>query len=173
MPNLESHSAKQRILWAKLNFPNQMVLTTSGGKTSALLPHLVTSITGHTPPIIFIDTQNYTESTYAMVQKLISLGYPITTHKSQNGNKKQALLKVFNQVKPAIWLRAIRSYQTPQRSRTKILEKKDGIFRLNPVLDWSKRKVNKYIKEHNLPTNPGHFDPAKGKNQNLECGILF
>ncbi len=53
------------------------------------------------------------------------------------------------------WITGIRRDQTEARARAKILElQDDGLVKVNPVLNWTRADVNRYIEEHNLPNHP-------------------
>src|SRR5207244_11595238 len=56
------------------------------------------------------------------------------------------------------WITAIRRDQTPDRSRAGIVEwdQKFGLVKVNPLANWSKRDVWRYIAEHDVPYNPLH-----------------
>ena len=54
------------------------------------------------------------------------------------------------------WVTGMRRQQSVTRSDLKAIENDDmngGIFKINPLIDWSERQVMDYAKEHNLPTN--------------------
>ncbi len=53
------------------------------------------------------------------------------------------------------WITGIRRDQTPERARAHILElQEDGLLKVNPLLNWTRDKVQAYRKEHNLPAHP-------------------
>ena len=53
------------------------------------------------------------------------------------------------------WISGIRRDQTAERSRAKILElQDDGLLKVNPMLNWTKRDVQAYMEEYHLPTHP-------------------
>ncbi len=56
------------------------------------------------------------------------------------------------------WISAIRRDQTPQRATASIVERdrKFGIVKVNPLANWSKGDVWKYLLAHNAPYNPLH-----------------
>src|SRR5258708_30520373 len=73
-------SAHERIQWVHNRFPSQEITyTTSGGRTSAVLPTIVSEALraiGKTKPInvVFIDTLTYGGSTLKQVEQLAELG---------------------------------------------------------------------------------------------------
>jgi 3'-phosphoadenosine 5'-phosphosulfate sulfotransferase (PAPS reductase)/FAD synthetase len=52
-----------------------------------------------------------------------------------------------------------------------VLEYKNNLYQLHPMIDWNRDKVNDYLKENNLPINDSHFDITKGQNLKSECKI--
>ncbi len=51
-----------------------------------------------------------------------------------------------------VWINGVRADQTEVRSKMNVEEKsKYGVVRFHPMLDWSKKEIYQYIKEHNLP----------------------
>lgn len=56
------------------------------------------------------------------------------------------------------WITGIRREQGPSRADAAKLERdqKRGIWKLNPLADWSEKDVWNYIFEHELPYNPLH-----------------
>ncbi len=53
------------------------------------------------------------------------------------------------------WISGIRRDQTAERARAQILElQDDGLLKVNPLLNWTRREVLAYIAEHDLPAHP-------------------
>jgi phosphoadenosine phosphosulfate reductase len=53
------------------------------------------------------------------------------------------------------WISGIRRDQTSVRASAKILElQSDGLIKINPLLNWTKADVNRYMEERSLPTHP-------------------
>jgi len=53
------------------------------------------------------------------------------------------------------WITGIRRDQTPERVRAEIIEvQKDGLLKINPLLNWTRREIWKYIQDHDLPEHP-------------------
>ena len=58
----------ERIRNAYARFGGQVILTTSGGETSAAMPHLVAAALGSRDfPLAFVDHGFYTSATYRMI----------------------------------------------------------------------------------------------------------
>src|SRR5688572_7160976 len=53
------------------------------------------------------------------------------------------------------WISGIRRDQTSVRAHAKILElQEDGLIKVNPLLNWTKDDVKRYMEENNLPAHP-------------------
>ena len=53
------------------------------------------------------------------------------------------------------WITGIRRDQTAHRAQAKILElQENGLLKINPMLNWTKQDIWKYIRENNLPEHP-------------------
>jgi phosphoadenosine phosphosulfate reductase len=68
-------------------------------------------------------------------------------------NKVQPMQQAMHGLKA--WISGIRRDQTRERAQAHILEiQKDGLVKVNPLLNWTRRQVQAYIAEHNLPSHP-------------------
>jgi phosphoadenosine phosphosulfate reductase len=89
------------------------------------------------------------------------------------------------------WVTGLRREQSPTRANARKLERDEmhGLWKVNPLADWTDKDVWRYIFEHDLPYNPLHdrgYDsigcapctlPGSGREgrwagtDKLECGI--
>lgn len=54
------------------------------------------------------------------------------------------------------WITGLRREQSPTRARLEKIEIDEahgGIFKVNPLADWTREEVWRYVREHNLPYN--------------------
>ena len=56
------------------------------------------------------------------------------------------------------WLAGVRREDSANRAKTPKFawDKRFGLWKVNPLADWSERDVWNYIREHHLPYNPLH-----------------
>jgi phosphoadenosine phosphosulfate reductase len=56
------------------------------------------------------------------------------------------------------WITGIRREQAPSREAAPKLERDErrGIWKVNPLADWSEKDLWRYINEHDLPYHPLH-----------------
>ena len=194
--HLNTLTAAQRIKWAYEQAPGKLVATTSGGRTSRILPHLIQEALGFSIPTIFIDTGHYPAETYEFIAKMHQDGVDIRTYGANmspelmtaiygelwnaQGKDYEIFLDIvkhgplnqaFKDLKPKFWIRGLMGFQTTERSKKLVLEHKNNLYQLHPMIDWSRRQLNTYLKQNNLPTNNSHYDITKGPDLKSECRI--
>ena len=70
-----------------------------------------------------------------------------------------------------VWITGIRAEETEERAAMQpVSEARNGVVRVAPVLYWSSRQMNDYLKRHALPNNFDYFDPTKVDDKR-ECGL--
>ncbi|MBI2759098.1 MAG: phosphoadenylyl-sulfate reductase [Chloroflexi bacterium] len=68
-------------------------------------------------------------------------------------HKVQPMQKALSGLKA--WISGIRRDQTPERAHAQILElQDDGLLKVNPLLNWTKRDIQTYMADHHLPAHP-------------------
>jgi phosphoadenosine phosphosulfate reductase len=118
-----------------------------------------------------------------------SPGQPWTVERCCSETKVQALERALSGVDA--WITGIRREQAPTRAAAPKLERDErrGIWKLNPLADWTEKDLWRYIHEHDLPYNPLHdrgyasigcapcTQPGEGREgrwagqDKIECGI--
>ena len=191
MPNTEA-----LIKQAHAEAAGRLVLTTSGGETSALMPHLVASVIGRIFPLIFVDHGFYGSATYQQVEYFRQQGYDLRIYRSTltpgdierhysgwrdpasphfslvvRKIKHEPLNRAFAELTPTRWLRGIMRHETPERQAAEPIQLKNGLYQVHPILDWTKAQALDYLQRHGLPINEDHWDPTKGRDQRGECLI--
>jgi 3'-phosphoadenosine 5'-phosphosulfate sulfotransferase (PAPS reductase)/FAD synthetase len=149
---LNQLNAVERIIWLYRHFdPKTITLTTSGGETSSVIPHLMRTalqeIKVPEPSIIFIDTGYYASSTLGMVRKLEVLGFQIQRYQpllspleiekkypnwevldSENFQKVKEIIKrepmnrIIQDRGTNVWMSGIMREETVERKNKQILE---------------------------------------------------
>ncbi len=186
----------ERIKWVGKKFKSGIVATTSGGRTSRVIPALVQKALGGSVPTIFVDTGHYSKETYIFVDRMQSEGVDIRYYQASMSIKRMQALhgdlwlskdkkfekflditkheplnRAFRELGATVWVRGIMGFQTSERSKSHIFEYKNGLYRLHPIIDWTHKQAQNYIEENGLPVNPHHFDITKGLQGKLECKI--
>jgi len=198
---LAEMDAEQRILWAYEHFGESLILTTSGGETSAALPDIVrksyrTHSIDYFPRMIWVDTGYYPKETHQMIDYFRKSGYPIQATEPVATKweieekypdwwlldkeyreivlekiKHAPLREKFEEFGTKAWLRGIMRWETPERADMPIIRLRNGIYQIHPIIDWSKEKIETYLSDNILPVNKHHFDITKGLDQKSECNM--
>jgi phosphoadenosine phosphosulfate reductase len=154
----------------------KLFATSSFQTHSIVMLHLLSKI-DNTIPIYFINTGYLFPETIEYkdrIAKLFDLNvidtYPLIPKSQQKGALGNLLFTTdpdyccyLNKVQPLepvlmqhdIWINGVRADQTEVRKNFKVEQPaKYGVVRFHPMLDWTKRDIYRYIKEHNLPKHP-------------------
>jgi 3'-phosphoadenosine 5'-phosphosulfate sulfotransferase (PAPS reductase)/FAD synthetase len=127
------------------------MLTTSGGETSAAMPHLAASAIGKDFPLVFVDHGYYTSSTYRMIDYFRESGFDLRVYRSLlmpgevernyhgwsdprsalfstvvRAIKHAPLNRAFEELTPKAWLRGIMRHETPERQAADFVQLKIG-----------------------------------------------
>ena len=197
MQSHHAHTPLERIRSAYAAFEGQVILTTSGGETAAAIPHLVASALGNKDfPLVFVDHGFYTSATYRMIEYFREVGYNLKTYRSAltpgeierdysgwcdprsplfsvvvRKIKHAPLNRAFEELRPKARIRGIMRHETPKQQAAEAIQFKNGVYQVHPILEWSHEVALRYLAEHDLPVNPDHWDPTKGRDQRGECLI--
>lgn len=218
---LEDASAEDVVRWAKRTFGAGLVLSSSFGAESALMLHLAyVDRRPDEPaiPVVFLDTGYLFPETYQFAEELRArFGLDLRTYAPamtaarqealygrlwQGSDEDLARYNQMNKVEPMdralrelgarAWLAGLRAHQTEHRRSLRTVELVDGVYKVHPILHWSKDDVSRYMRAHELPYHPLHAfgyrsigdvhsttpttvgqDERDGRNlgQKRECGI--
>jgi len=172
----ETKTPQEIIEWAADRFSPNMAMSSSFQTQSMPLLHMVTRILPDMP-VLFIDTGYHFWETLMFREKIaeewklniidlyrdsrwdIFARQNIRMLPAEDPNlccylhKVQPMQKALKNFK--VWVSGIRRDQTSVRAHAKILElQDDGLLKINPLLNWTKLDVKKYMEEHNLPSHP-------------------
>jgi len=172
----ETKSPQEIIEWAADRFSPNMAMSSSFQTQSMPLLHMVTRILPDMP-VLFIDTGYHFWETLMFREKIaeewglniidlyrdsrwdIFARQHIRMLPVEDPNlccylhKVQPMQKALKNFK--VWVSGIRRDQTSVRAHAKILElQDDGLLKINPLLNWTKSDVKKYMEEHKLPSHP-------------------
>lgn len=167
--------AAGRLEWAVRNFAPHAVATSSFGADSAVLLHLIAQ---HAPglPVYFINTGFLFGETLSYRQRLEDrLGISIIELRPKHSraeflaregalyrtdpdrccrvNKVEVLQEALRDT--ACWISGLRGDRSNDRADTRVLEMRgNGLYKLHPIFDWSRSRVETYLEDHDLPRNP-------------------
>jgi phosphoadenosine phosphosulfate reductase len=172
----ETKTPQEIIEWASDRFSPFIALSSSFQTQSMPLLHMATRIIPKLP-VLFIDTGYHFWDTLMFRERIehewdlniIELHRPPhwDTFMRQYARilplEDPDLCCYLNKVQPMqsalkgykAWISGIRRDQTAVRAKAKFLELQgDGLLKINPLLNWTKADVNRYIEEHDLPHHP-------------------
>eukprot|EP00752_Nemacystus_decipiens_P016572 g14812.t1 len=177
-PQLDGQPAEDIVQWAGQTFGQGLAMTSSFGAQSAVMLHLVTKIIPDLP-IILIDTGYLFPETYHFVQDLtkkLSLNLKVFSprvtparYEALHGKtweyaeglshyhdvfKVEPLQRALEELNVTAWLAGLRADQTDHRATLRTIEKQDNLYKVHPILSWTRMDVGKYLSEHNLPYHP-------------------
>ncbi len=214
---LEGAEPDEIIRWAQRAFGKGLVLSSSFGAESALMLHLVTRDVPDVP-VIFLDTGYLFPETYAFAEELreklrLNLkvygprmsaarqealygrlwdGDEAAQAKYQQINKIEPMDRALRELGATAWLAGLRRDQTEFRTGLRTVELVDGVYKVHPILGWSREDIARYMSAHALPYHPLYAygyrsvgdvhsttpttvtqDPRDGRNlgEKRECGI--
>lgn len=201
IPDLEQASAEEVIAYALERFHPRLTTACSFQKEESVIVHMLTEIeprarvftidTGVLFPETLHTWKQFEERFGVDVEVLdaTSPGEPWTASRCCSEAKVDALERAL--VGVDAWITGIRREQAPTRSASAKLERDErrGIWKVNPLADWSDKDLWRYIYEHDLPYNPLHDRgyasigcgpctmPGEGREgrwagqDKIECGI--
>jgi phosphoadenosine phosphosulfate reductase len=175
---VEDMSAEDLLRWAHEEYGDQLCLTCSWQKQSSVLVHMVSEL-GLEVDVIELDTHLFFKETYETRVRLIEryglelIAPEIVTVAEQHRDEGPNLWERdpdrcchVRKVEPLIralspydaWVSGIRRDQSPSRANTRKVERSEryGVWKIQPLADWSEKDVWRYIMDNDIPYNPLH-----------------
>jgi phosphoadenosine phosphosulfate reductase len=175
---IDAFLAEDVLLWASEEFGARLCLSCSWQKQSSVLVHM-TSELGLNVDVVELDTHLFFKETYETRERLVeryglSLIRPevITVaeqHKREGPNLWESnpdRCCHIRKVEPLIetlrpydgWVSGIRRDQSPSRATARKVERSEryGVWKIQPLADWSEQDVWTYIMANDIPYNPLH-----------------
>jgi phosphoadenosine phosphosulfate reductase len=201
-PELETATAQEVLAYAVEHFQPRLTLACSFQKEESVLFHMLAGLSNDARAftidtgVLFpetLHTWKRFEERFPQVRIEVldarSPGEPWTAERCCGTAKVAALEAALGDVDA--WITGIRREQAPTRAAAPKLERDErrGIWKLNPLADWSEKDVWRYIFEHDLPYHPLHDEgyasigcapctrPGSGREgrwagqDKTECGI--
>jgi phosphoadenosine phosphosulfate reductase len=165
---LDNASAEEVISYALERFHPRLTTACSFQKEESILVHMLTSIEP-SARVFTIDTGVLfpeTLETWKRFEDRFGVDVEVVDASSPNGSwtaarcctevKVEALEHALDGVDA--WITGIRREQAATRAAAAKLERdqRRGIWKLNPLADWSDRDLWRYIRKHDLPYHPLH-----------------
>ena len=175
---LEDASAEEALSWALETFNPRMYIACSFQKTSSVTVHMANALSADAR-FFYLDTDVLFEETYETKQRLEER-YGINFHRyssitleQQKGLYGDELWSRdpdsccgIRKVEPMrsalaavdLWVSGIRRSDSQTRAKAPKFawDKRFGLWKLNPLANWSEEQVWDYIHEHDVPYNSLH-----------------
>ena len=176
---LSGLSAYARVAWAIENTPGLHVMTSSFGVQAAVMLHLVTQVHPGIP-VVVVDTGYLFPETYQFMDALTSrLGLNLVVCRADlspawqearygkqweqgidgikaynHRNKVEPLDIKFDELGVATWFTGLRREQASSRAETPVIDVAAGRIKVQPISDWTKQDVHRYLEQYELPYHP-------------------
>lgn len=177
---LAAQDAAARVAWAVEHFREGLAMTSSFGAQSAVMLHLVTRVVPDIP-VVWIDTGYLFPETYRFAEELrerLSLNLKVFTagitparfeamhgrawEEEANGGeaeylkhfKVEPMQRAIRELGITCWLAGLRAEQTDHRATLRPVERQNGVYKVHPILNWTRKQVGDYLTQHNLPYHP-------------------
>jgi len=173
----EAMGPEALLSWAVDRFGSRFALATSLGPQSLILVDMASRL-GLDLSVFFLDTDLLFDETYALRERVearygiriqavrasASLGSQRASHGPRLWERDPDGCCARRKVGPlrdhllsrAAWMTGIRRSQGGFRAGAGHIEWDDqfGLWKLNPLVAWTREQVDAYIAEHDVPTNP-------------------
>ena len=195
---LKESSPLEIVRWAVAKAKGRAIVSTNFRPYEAVILHLCTQVQPDIP-VLWVDHGYNRPATYKHMEDLKQrLGLNIkafvpqqtTAHRDAVAGAiptpdDEKALKAFSltfklepfqrgmqELKPSMWLTALRKVQNPNREGMDIVvaDENFGTIKVNPVFNLTDKDMESYLKENKLPNERDYFDPAKA-DEKRECGL--
>jgi phosphoadenosine phosphosulfate reductase len=177
--SLEKITAEERVRWALERFRPDIMLSSSFGAQSAVSLHLVTRQWPEIP-VVLVDTGYLFPETYRFVDELTArLKLNVKVYRAAHSpawqearhgklwehgvegiehynklNKVEPMARALHELGARGWITGLRRQQAISRNGVGVLQKQNGVIKIQPIIDWTDRMVYDYLKKHDLPYHP-------------------
>jgi phosphoadenosine phosphosulfate reductase len=168
IPDLETASAQEVLAYAVERFHPRLAMACSFQKEESVLVHMLTDAcpdariftidTGVLFPETLATWKQFEERFGVSIEVFdaSSPGEPWTLERCCGAAKVEALERALEGAEA--WVTGIRREQAPTRAAAPKLDydEQRGIWKVNPLADWSEKDLWRYIFKHDLPYHPLH-----------------
>jgi len=175
----EPHGPKAILNWAVHTFGDDLAQGTGFGPSGIVIMHMLADLRPGTT-VFYLDTDLLFPETYELSEHLdaqlevdvtrVHGGLSLDEQAEQEGeelwNRNPNRCCFLRKVKPLknflgdrrAWITGVRRDQSAARAEADILSwvPRYGVFKINPLANWTQKEVWKYLFEHDLPYNPKH-----------------
>jgi phosphoadenosine phosphosulfate reductase len=166
--DIEQASAEDVVAYAVERFHPRLTMACSFQKEESVLLHMLSAVCVE-PRVFTIDTGvlfPQTLQTWKLFEERFGVHIQVFDARSPSAPWtiqrccSEAKVTAVNSALADVdaWITGIRREQAPTRSGAAKLERDEahGVWKVNPLADWSERDLWRYIHRHDLPYNPLH-----------------
>jgi phosphoadenosine phosphosulfate reductase len=169
--NFEAMSAEDLLRWAHEEFGERLCLTCSWQRQSSTLVHMVSEL-GLDIDVIELDTLVLFPETYETRDRLVErYGLTLKTFRPidppdrlwESDVDRCCGIRKVEPLERALagydaWITGIRREQSPSRADAQKVEwsERYGVWKIQPLVDWSSKRVDAYLTVNEIPYNPLH-----------------
>ena len=180
--DLATASPQAVLRWAVGRFPGTLLMATAFGAEGCCLIHMLAEV-GRETTLINLDTgyqfpetlalRDRLRERYGLTVELVQPELTVAAYEAEHGGplhvhrpdqcchdrKVLPLRRALDRHAPAAWISAVRRDQTDNRaSHARVVQwdHKFQLVKVNPLLNWTKTDVWKFVTDHDVPYNPLH-----------------
>lgn len=175
----ETQTAEEILRWAVATYYPKLTLATAFGAEGCVIIHYLAQInpnvhlfnldTGYQFPET-LETRRRLMERYGLEIHLVQAELSVAEMEEKYGgplyHRQPDLCCHIRKVQPLVrvlegfeaWISSIRRDQTPDRAQADIVEwdRRFGLVKINPLANWTREQVWRFIREHDIPYNPLH-----------------
>ena len=178
---LDGRTPQEILAWAVRRFHPKLMMATAFGAEGCCILHMLAEIekgvhvinleTGYQFPET-LDLRERIKDRYGIEVEYIRPETSVADYEAEHGGplydlrpdqcchdrKILPLKRAMERHAPLAWISAIRKEQTADRAVAGVVQwdAKFGLVKVNPLLNWTKGQVWKFILDHDVPYNPLH-----------------
>lgn len=180
-------SAQRRIVRIFEQYGRATVIATSFGPTSAVLLHMVSKIFpgirvihvrhGHETPATLRFAEQCRTQFPIELRVYEAPRLPVPAWETAEfaafcrAIKVEPMQRALAQENATIWFSGLIHHETIERRHMLMAQPRLGAIAVYPILDWCLQDATLYCENSGLSMNTDYFDPCKGPDQKLECGL--
>ncbi len=176
---LADASAEAVLEWARDEFGDGLIMSSSFGAESAVMLHLANKIVPGIP-VVFVDTGYLFPETYQFAEELtrrlkldlrvygpkltaarqealygqLWLGTEQDLTRYNEMNKVEPMDRALRELGARAWVAGLRGNQNAFRSSLRPVEEQGSLYKVHPILSWDREKIHHYLRANDLPYHP-------------------
>jgi phosphoadenosine phosphosulfate reductase len=176
---LATASAESVLEWARDEFGDGLIMSSSFGAESAVMLHLVNKVIPGIP-VVFVDTGYLFPETYQFAEELkrrlkldLRVYNPALTAARQEAlygqlwlgteqdlarynemNKVEPMDRAVRELGARAWIAGLRGNQNAFRASLRPVELQGGVYKVHPILSWDREQIHHYLRANDLPYHP-------------------